>query len=126
VKRDKVSTTGSGSEHADGRCTLHYLFKRDDDKLEADILPAITLDLSIETDFFNKGYAALNQKEYSSAIEYFTTLLRINKDHQEALINRGTCYYHIQQLEPMRKDYLRANELGQPKGIQFAKKLRLM
>jgi tetratricopeptide (TPR) repeat protein len=58
-----------------------------------------------EHDWFNKGSDALDQKDFDSAIKYFSQVIKMNPREVAAYINRGIAYSHKNELERAIANY---------------------
>ncbi len=56
--------------------------------------------------WFNHGNLCIFINDYEQAIQSFTTVLRLQKDHSAALLNRAIANLRSQKLEAAQKDYV--------------------
>src|SRR6478672_8805899 len=61
-----------------------------------------------ESDYFSRGQAALDRKDYDDAVAQFSNVLSLRSDYAEAYNNRGLAYFHKGQYDSAIGDFNRA------------------
>jgi tetratricopeptide (TPR) repeat protein len=74
-------------------------------------IPAV---ISAQTadDYYNSGAAALDLKNYNTAIDNFNKCLEADPKYADAYYKRGLCYYNKQEYENAIADWQKAGDLN--------------
>ena len=72
-----------------------------------------------ENNLFNFGIQAANDKDYKSAIDYFTEVIKLNHKNYQAYNNRGLAKYYLKDYGGAIEDYDKAIELNSNYSIAY-------
>ncbi len=68
--------------------------------------------------YFNRGTLYGLQKKYQLSIQDLTNAIQYDKQYSEAYINRGLAYFYTKKMNLACKDWKKAADLGNSKGIK--------
>lgn len=55
-----------------------------------------------------KGKKLIEKNEFAKAAEYFSRAIELVSGNEQALINRGLCYFYLNQYDEAEKDFIKA------------------
>lgn len=70
----------------------------------------------MSNEFYHRGLQKAEEKDYSGAIEEFTSCLQWNPDFADGFLRRGLAYYHLGAIHPAIFDYTECIRLH-PEGM---------